>query len=59
MAKYFAFPLLLIALFLVGCGPKMATEKEATQGMDNVSSMGDQLGAEKGAAKAPARAPAK
>ena len=51
MAKYLGLPLLLITLFMVGCGQKVATDKQATQGMDNVSSMGDQLGAEKGAKK--------
>ncbi len=51
MAKYFALPLFLITLFIVGCGQKVATEEQATQGMDNVGSMGDQLGAEKGAPK--------
>jgi hypothetical protein len=51
MAKYFGVPLLLMAFFMVGCGPKVATEKQATEGMDNVGSMGDQLGAEKGAQK--------
>jgi hypothetical protein len=51
MAKYLGLPLLLITLFMVGCGEKAATQEEATKGMDNVSSMGDQLGAETGAKK--------
>jgi len=49
MAKYFGLLLLLTTWFLAGCGPKAATEEQATQGMDNIQSMGDQLGAEKGA----------
>jgi hypothetical protein len=46
MAKYFALPLLLMALFMAGCGQRAATEEEATQGMDNVESYGDQMGEE-------------
>jgi hypothetical protein len=51
MAKYFGLPLFLLTLFLCGCGKKVATDEEATRGMDNVESYGDQLGAEKDAAK--------
>jgi len=36
MAKYFGLLLVLMTLFMVGCGPKEATEEEATQGMDNM-----------------------
>ena len=51
MAKYFGLALFLLTLFRGGCGQKVATDEQATQGMDNVGSMGDQLGAEKGANK--------
>jgi hypothetical protein len=51
MAKYFGLLLLLTTSFMVGCGQRVATEKEGTRGMDNVASFGNQIGAEKGAAK--------
>lgn len=51
MAKYLGLALLLITWFTAGCGPKMATEEQGRQGMDNIESMGDQVGADKVAPK--------
>jgi len=43
MARYFGLPLLLITLFMVGCGEKAATQEEAQQGMDT---MGESYGSD-------------
>jgi len=51
MAKYFGLSLLVISLFMVGCGgPEAATEEESKQGMDNMEAFDSGLNPDTGAA---------